>query len=51
MLGYSVALPDTTLVDRAVLVASELVTNAVTHARTDLRLRVELRGPAAPGGA
>ena len=26
------------------LVASELVTNAVTHARTDLRLRVELRG-------
>jgi hypothetical protein len=35
---------DTTLVDRAILVASELVTNAVVHARTDLRLRLELRG-------
>jgi anti-anti-sigma regulatory factor/anti-sigma regulatory factor (Ser/Thr protein kinase) len=45
VLGYwQLALPDTTLVDRAVLVASELVTNAVVHARTDLRLRVELRG-------
>jgi anti-sigma regulatory factor (Ser/Thr protein kinase) len=31
-------------VDRAVLVASELVTNAIVHARTELRLRVELRG-------
>jgi anti-anti-sigma factor len=38
------ALPDRTLVDRAVLLASELVTNAVVHARTDLRLRLELRG-------
>ena len=28
----------------AVLVASELVTNAVVHARTDLHLRLELRG-------
>lgn len=34
------ALPDTTLVDRAILVASELVTNAAVHARTDLRLRL-----------
>jgi anti-anti-sigma regulatory factor/anti-sigma regulatory factor (Ser/Thr protein kinase) len=40
---WQLALPDTTLVDRAVLVASELVTNAVVHARTELRLRVELR--------
>jgi hypothetical protein len=38
------ALPDSTLADRAVLLASELVTNAVVHARTDLRLRLELRG-------
>jgi hypothetical protein len=38
------ALPDSTLVDRAVVLASELVTNAVVHARTDLRLRLELRG-------
>jgi anti-anti-sigma regulatory factor len=38
------ALPDTTLVDGAVLLANELVTNAVVHARTDLRLRLELRG-------
>ena len=45
VLGYwELALPDATLVDRAVLVASELVTNAVVHARTDLRLRMELRG-------
>ena len=35
------ALPDRTLVDRAVLLASELVTNAVVHAHTDLRLRRE----------
>jgi anti-sigma regulatory factor (Ser/Thr protein kinase) len=27
-----------------VLVANELVTNAVVHARTEVRLRVELRG-------
>ena len=38
------AFPDTTVVDRAMLLASELVTNAVVHARTDLRLRLELRG-------
>jgi anti-anti-sigma factor len=45
VLGYwQLALPDNTLVDRAVLLASELVTNAVIHARTELRLRVELRG-------
>jgi anti-anti-sigma factor len=45
VLGYwQLALPDNTLVDRAVLVASELVTNTVIHARTELRLRVELRG-------
>jgi anti-sigma regulatory factor (Ser/Thr protein kinase) len=30
--------------DRALLLANELVTNAVVHARTDIRLRVELRG-------
>jgi anti-anti-sigma regulatory factor/anti-sigma regulatory factor (Ser/Thr protein kinase) len=41
---WQLALPDNTLVDRAVLVASELVTNAVIHARTELRLRLELRG-------
>jgi anti-anti-sigma factor len=41
---WQLALPDNTLVDRAVLVAGELVTNAVVHARTELRLRVELRG-------
>jgi anti-anti-sigma factor len=35
--------PDTTVVDRAVLVANELVTNAVQHAHTDLWLRLELR--------
>jgi anti-sigma regulatory factor (Ser/Thr protein kinase) len=38
------ALPEPTVVERSVLVASELVTNAVVHARTDLRLRLELRG-------
>ena len=32
------------LVDRAVLVASELVTNAVVHTRGPLRLRLALRG-------
>jgi anti-sigma regulatory factor (Ser/Thr protein kinase) len=31
-------------VDRAVLLAGELVTNAVVHARSELRLRLELRG-------
>ena len=41
---WQLTLPDNTLVDRAVLLVGELVTNAVVHARTDLRLRVELRG-------
>jgi anti-anti-sigma regulatory factor/anti-sigma regulatory factor (Ser/Thr protein kinase) len=41
---WQLALPDNTLVDRAVLLAGELVTNAVVHARTELRLRLELRG-------
>ena len=41
---WQLALPDNTLVDRAVLLASELVANAVVHAHTELRLRVELRG-------
>jgi anti-sigma regulatory factor (Ser/Thr protein kinase) len=36
--------PDATLIDRAVLLANELVTNAVIHANTDLVLRLELRG-------
>jgi anti-anti-sigma regulatory factor/anti-sigma regulatory factor (Ser/Thr protein kinase) len=45
ILGYwQLALPDSTVLERAVLVANELVTNAVVHARTDLRLRLELRG-------
>jgi anti-anti-sigma factor len=41
---WAPALPDSTVVDQAMLLASELVTNAVVHARTDLRLRLELRG-------
>jgi anti-sigma regulatory factor (Ser/Thr protein kinase) len=45
ILGYwRPALPDSAVLERAVLVASELVTNAVVHARTDVRLRLELRG-------
>jgi anti-anti-sigma factor len=32
------------LVERAELLASELVTNALVHARTDVRLRLSLRG-------
>jgi hypothetical protein len=35
--------PDATVVDRAVLVANELVANAVIHAHSDLWLRLELR--------
>ena len=35
--------PDATVVDRAVLVANELVANAVIHAHTDVWLRLELR--------
>ena len=41
---WELALPDSTVVRRAVLLADELVTNAVVHARTELRLRLELRG-------
>lgn len=41
---WQLAVPDDDVVDRAVLVANELVTNAVVHARTDIRLRVELSG-------
>jgi anti-anti-sigma factor len=41
---WQLALPDETLLVRAVLVANELVTNAVVHAHTDLWLRLELRG-------
>jgi anti-anti-sigma regulatory factor/anti-sigma regulatory factor (Ser/Thr protein kinase) len=45
VLGYwRLALPDSTVLEPAVAVANELVTNAVIHARTDLRLRLELRG-------
>jgi anti-anti-sigma regulatory factor/anti-sigma regulatory factor (Ser/Thr protein kinase) len=45
ILGYwQPALPDSAVLERAVLVANELVTNAVVHARTDLWLRLELRG-------
>lgn len=35
---------DSRYVDSAVLVASELVTNAVLHARTSVTLRIELQG-------
>ena len=43
--GYwELALPDNTVVECAVLLANELVTNALVHARTELRLRLELRG-------
>jgi anti-anti-sigma regulatory factor/anti-sigma regulatory factor (Ser/Thr protein kinase) len=41
---WELAPPDATLVERAVLLANELVTNAVIHAHTGLRLRLELRG-------
>jgi anti-anti-sigma regulatory factor/anti-sigma regulatory factor (Ser/Thr protein kinase) len=41
---WQLALPDATVTDRAVLMANELVTNAIVHARTELRLRIELRG-------
>ena len=42
--SWQLAAPDATVVDQAVLVANELVTNAVVHAHTDLWLRLELRG-------
>jgi anti-anti-sigma regulatory factor/anti-sigma regulatory factor (Ser/Thr protein kinase) len=38
------ALPGEDVADQAVLLAGELVANAVTHARTEIDLRVELRG-------
>ena len=41
---WRLALPDGEVVDRAELLADELVTNAVLHARTSLRLRLELHG-------
>jgi anti-anti-sigma factor len=41
---WRLALPDQEVIDRAELLADELVTNAVVHARTPLRLRLELRG-------
>lgn len=41
---WQLALPGEDVTERAVLVANELVTNAVVHARTEVRLRVELRG-------
>jgi anti-anti-sigma regulatory factor/anti-sigma regulatory factor (Ser/Thr protein kinase) len=43
-LYWQLALPDETLLARAVLLANQLVTNAVVHAHTDIRLRLELRG-------
>jgi anti-anti-sigma regulatory factor/anti-sigma regulatory factor (Ser/Thr protein kinase) len=41
---WQLALPDESLLARAVLLADELVTNAVVHAHTDIWLRLELRG-------
>jgi anti-anti-sigma regulatory factor/anti-sigma regulatory factor (Ser/Thr protein kinase) len=41
---WRLALPDDGVIDRAELLADELVTNAVLHARTSLRLRLELYG-------
>jgi anti-sigma regulatory factor (Ser/Thr protein kinase)/anti-anti-sigma regulatory factor len=41
---WHLAIPDTTVLQQAVLLANELVTNAVRHAHTELRLRLELRG-------
>jgi anti-anti-sigma regulatory factor/anti-sigma regulatory factor (Ser/Thr protein kinase) len=41
---WQLALPDASVVERAVLLANELVTNAVVHAGTGLWLRLELRG-------
>ena len=41
---WQLALSGPEVIDRAELLADELVTNAVLHARTPLRLRLELRG-------
>jgi anti-sigma regulatory factor (Ser/Thr protein kinase) len=42
--AWQLAQPDDPRLDRVMLLANELVINAVVHARTDLRLRLELRG-------
>ena len=41
---WRLALPGQDVIDKAELLADELVTNAVVHARTPVRLRLELRG-------
>jgi anti-sigma regulatory factor (Ser/Thr protein kinase) len=41
---WRLAPPDGELSEQAQLLADELVTNAVVHARTEIRLRLELRG-------
>jgi anti-anti-sigma factor len=41
---WQLALSGPDVIDRAELLADELVTNAVVHARTPLRVRLELRG-------
>ncbi|HEV3497314.1 MAG TPA: STAS domain-containing protein [Actinomycetes bacterium] len=41
---WQLALSGPEVIDRAELLADELVTNAVVHARTPLRVRLELRG-------
>ena len=41
---WRLALPGQDVIDRAELLADELVTNAAVHARTSLKLRLELRG-------
>jgi anti-anti-sigma regulatory factor/anti-sigma regulatory factor (Ser/Thr protein kinase) len=41
---WRLALPGQGVIDRAELLADELVTNAVVHAQTAVRLRLELRG-------
>jgi anti-sigma regulatory factor (Ser/Thr protein kinase)/anti-anti-sigma regulatory factor len=43
-LYWQVALSGATVIERAVLLANELVTNAVIHSGTEIRLRLELRG-------
>jgi DNA-binding CsgD family transcriptional regulator/anti-anti-sigma regulatory factor/tetratricopeptide (TPR) repeat protein/anti-sigma regulatory factor (Ser/Thr protein kinase) len=42
--SWRLGIPDGELSEQAQLLADELVTNAVVHARTDLRLRLELGG-------
>ena len=43
---WRLALPGRDVIDQAELLADELVTSAVVHARTSLKLRLELRGEA-----